>query len=420
MAQETRASRQKPAATLDKPPRRRESAARLPGPSSADAAELPTRAQRAQIRAGLLSWYRHSHRDLPWRRLGDPYAVWISEIMLQQTRVETVKEYFRRFLARFPTPSALADGPLEEVLALWSGLGYYARARNLHAAACVIRDQHGGVFPQQPEAVHSLPGIGPYTAGAVLSIAFAQRAPIVDGNVIRVLSRLFTISEAQEEAATRRRLWALASDLVPDAGGDANDPGDFNQALMELGATVCLPKNPSCLVCPVSASCAARIEGDPERYPARKRERLVPTVDVVSLLVQRGAQVVLLQRPPAGLWGGLWEPPTGERADDEAPEAALARLCAERLCSPGLLTRGALSPLPPFEHLLTHRRMRFQPYRLALEAAPALTRLSGYQAARWVTPGEPLALGLSAWVSALLGTRAAAEAARTGTTDGRP
>lgn len=358
------------------------------------------------MRAALLRWYRAGHRDLPWRRSGDPYAIWISEIMLQQTRVETVKDYFARFMARFPTPAALAEAPLGEVLRLWSGLGYYARARNLHAAAQEIAGRYGGSFPAVPEQVRALPGIGPYTAGAILSIAYGQRAAILDGNVIRVLSRVFAVADPIDGAAAKRRLWGLAEALVPPAGaGDGrsdNDPGDFNQALMELGATVCVPRGPSCLVCPLAAECRARRDGEQERYPVKGKEREVPVLDMVTLVLQHQGQVLLARRPAAGLWGGLWEPPTGQIGDDEGAEEAAARLGREGL---GLRVRGGeLRELLHFDHVLTHRHMRFRPYLLTHRGAraPRVVLGGGYEEARFHDLSGPLALGLSAWVSRLL------------------
>jgi A/G-specific adenine glycosylase len=363
---------------------------------------------RDRVRAALLSWYRAGHRDLPWRRSGDPYAIWISEIMLQQTRVETVKDYFARFMARFPTPTALAEAPLGDVLELWSGLGYYARARNLHAAAREIAGRYGGAFPAAPEDVRALPGIGPYTAGAILSIAYGQRAPILDGNVIRVLSRVFAVADPIDQAAAKRRLWSLAEALVPPPSGvpssGRNDPGDFNQALMELGATVCVPRGPSCLVCPLAAECQARRDGEQERYPVKGKEREVPMVDVVTLVVRHRGSALLARRPAAGLWGGLWEPPTGpiQVEDGEGPEAAAARLGREGL---GLRVRGgALRELVQFDHVLTHKYMRFHPYLLDHRGAraPRVVLGGGYEEARFHDLSGPLALGLSAWVSRLL------------------
>jgi A/G-specific adenine glycosylase len=361
----------------------------------------------SRIREALIAWYRSGHRDLPWRRTGDPYAVWISEIMLQQTRVDTVKERFAAFMARFPTVEALAAAPLEQVLALWSGLGYYARARNLHAAAGEVVARHGGRIPDELEAVRALPGIGPYTAGAILSIAFGKRAPILDGNVIRVLSRLFTISELPEDSsASRRRYWGLAEALLPASAPSKkgeNDAGDLNQALMELGATVCVPQRPVCLVCPLRGVCAARKAGEPERYPPKSAARSVPIVRALSLVLRRpGGELLLLRRPASGLWGGLWEPPTLPLLDGESETAGLLRLCREGLSLPASTPRRA-RPLSPFVHVLTHREMRFAPYELTITAKSAQAlRPTSYEAVRWIVPGEPLALGLASWVSALL------------------
>lgn len=382
----------------------------------------PTTLDVERVRAALLGWYRRGHRDLPWRRTRDPYAIWISEIMLQQTRVDTVKAYFHRFMTELPTVQALAAAPEEQVLALWSGLGYYSRARNLHAAARLIVERHGGVFPREAAAVRELPGIGPYTAGAILSIAFGQRAAILDGNVIRVLARLQALDERPESASGKRLYWSLAEALVPPAaspneGEDEgeNPPGDLNQALMELGATVCLPQRPVCLVCPLAELCRARRLGDPEAFPPKKVVREVPVLDMVALVVRAGGRVLLCRRPSLGLWGGLWEPPTLERPPEEAPEAALARLARERL-EATLPTEQAV-PLAPFVHVLSHRELRFQPYLLELlpgaELGLALglppeqdevleRRGGGYAARRFITPGAPLAMGLAAWVSALL------------------
>lgn len=367
---------------------------------------------RVFIRQALLGWYRRGHRDLPWRRVRDPYAIWISEIMLQQTRVETVKDYYRRFLERFPTPQALAQAPQGDVMALWSGLGYYSRARNLHAAAQEIVARYGGVFPERPDEVRGLPGIGPYTAGAILSIAFGQQAALVDGNVIRVLSRLFAIDDLGAQGPGRNRYWRLAESLVPPpqparegprGAASGNDPGDFNQALMELGATVCLPQRPTCLVCPLAAVCQARAQGAVERFPPRKAKREVPQVELVTLVLMHQDHALLLRRPAAGLWGGLYEPLTGAPDPGEDPREAVVRLAGERLGLPLEPRRRALRALPPFQRELTHRHMSFTPYRLRLQGARPELRLDGaYTDACWVDLRAPVALGLSAWVSGLL------------------
>lgn len=390
-----------------------------PQPTPLSSLLSPSEVER--IRAALLGWYRRGHRDMPWRQLRDPYAIWVSEIMLQQTRVDTVKAYFQRFMARFPTVAALAAAPADEVLSLWSGLGYYARARNLHAAAAEIVARYGGEFPQREEAVRALPGIGPYTAGAILSIAFGQQAALLDGNVIRVLARLRALNERPDSTLGKRLYWSLSAALVPPsslpgaAGGPsaeapANDPGDFNQALMELGAMVCVPQRPSCLVCPLIAECAAHQRGQVELYPPKKEARELPVVEVVTLVLRCRGEVLLLRRPAAGLWGGLWEPATLPREPAETQEAAFLRLGRERL---GLdLKDLQAQPLSPFVHVLTHREMRFTPRLIDWPEAELLPflRLSGYEEARLFDLRQPLALGLSAWVTTLLGRLAAAAA----------
>ena len=257
----------------------------------------------------LLAWYDERKRDLPWRRTPiDPYRVWISEIMLQQTRVDTVIGYYERFLARFPTVNALANARLDDVLALWSGLGYYARARNLHRAAQRIRDEHAGRFPDDANAVRALPGIGDYTAGAVLSIAFGRREALVDGNVIRVLARVRALAGNPKESRLKNACWDLARALVP-----AERPGDFNQALMELGATVCTPRSPRCGECPISRACSAREQGRAEEIPATPPKAKRPHRRVDCAVIARGDRVLLVRRPDEGLLGGLWELPSAPK-----------------------------------------------------------------------------------------------------------
>jgi A/G-specific adenine glycosylase len=340
---------------------------------------------RQPITAALVDWYRRGHRDLPWRRARDPYAIWVSEIMLQQTRVDTVKPYFTRWMARFPTVSELAQAPLDDVLSLWAGLGYYARARNLHAAAHEIATEYGGRFPDEPDQVRALPGIGRYTAGAILSIAFGQRAPILDGNVARVLSRVFFV---EDPGKGDEKLWALAEELLP-----SDSPGDFNQALMELGATVCTPRAPSCLACPLRKHCAAQQKGRQEALPVTKKKAPTRAVNQVTVLVERDEKILLLRRPPSGLWGGLWEPPTGELAAGEDPAQAAARV----VHSLTALRLDGARPMAPFEHVLTHRRMRFHPFRAR---ARGRLRVTGYEASRWVAKANEV--GVAAWAARLI------------------
>jgi A/G-specific adenine glycosylase len=330
---------------------------------------------------------------MPWRRRRDPYAIWVSEIMLQQTRVDTVTPYFERWMRRFPTVRALAEAPLDDVLAHWSGLGYYARARNLHRAAKQVVEQHGGAFPSEPEQVRALPGVGPYTAGAILSIAFGQREPLVDGNVARVLARLYRMPGAVGEPTFTKRLWELAAELVP-----ADGAGDFNQGLMELGATVCTPQAPACDACPLAASCGARAERAVEKYPAPKVKAAVRAIDQVTVVVERGEKLLLVRRPPTGLWGGLWEPPTRELLRGERPADAAGRVARE--CA-GLSVSG-IEPLDRFEHVLTHRRMRFAAFRARAKASERARAGASYDAARWLAPEAALALGVSAWTQRLL------------------
>lgn len=389
-------------------------------PSSTGGDAILTASDIERVRQALLAWYRHGHRDLPWRQTRDPYAIWISEIMLQQTRVDTVKAYFRRFMGELPTVHALAAASEETVLTLWSGLGYYSRARNLHAAAGEIVARYGGEFPREAEAVRSLPGIGPYTAGAIRSIAFGQQAAILDGNVIRVLARLRALAELPDSAAGKRLYWSLAEALVPAARSESengteagNDPGDFNQALMELGATVCLPQRPVCLVCPLAEHCTARRFGDPEDFPPKKAARAVPVVEAVTLVLRARGHVLLCRRPSLGLWGGLWEPPTLELLPGEDVEAGLGRLITQRLGR--VLPTQQRIELAPFVHVLSHREMRFRPFLInvdqvdrpdfpapTVELASPPPPSSGYTASRLIPLGEPVALGLAAWVSALL------------------
>jgi len=321
----------------------------------------------------LVAWYRAHRRPLPWRATADPYAVWVSEVMLQQTRVDTVIPYYTRFLDRFPTVQALAGADLADVLKAWEGLGYYTRARNLHRAAIEVAVREGGRLPDDPAELARLPGFGPYMTGAVASIAFGRPEPVLDGNVIRVLARLYAISDPPAGTATRRRLWDLARSLVP-----ADAPGDYNQAVMELGATVCTPRAPRCGACPVADRCRARAEGDPEAYPAAAARRAVPHHHIAVGVVAGPGGVLLVRRPPKGLLGGLWEFPGGRAADGEAPAAALVRVLAERF---GLGVRAG-APLAPVPHAFTHRRVTLHPFAcMSATGTPAPTYHTAHQ---WV------------------------------------
>ena len=259
----------------------------------------------------LLAWFdRHGRKDLPWqqrspgRRSPDAYRVWVSEIMLQQTQVKTVIPYYQRFVGRFPDAVSLADAASDTVLEHWSGLGYYARARNLHRAARIVRDEHGGRFPRDFEAVRALPGIGPSTAGAILALAFGERRAILDGNVKRVLARHEAIEGWPGRTGVARALWEVAERRTPD-----RRVGDYTQAIMDLGAMVCTRTRPACALCPVGEDCNARQLGTPERFPGKKPRREKPLRNTVMVLAVAGERVYLERRPESGIWGGLWSFP---------------------------------------------------------------------------------------------------------------
>ena len=265
----------------------------------------------------LLTWFDRHRRDLPWRRTSEPYRIWLSEVMLQQTRVETVLPYYERFLARFPTVDALAAAEVEEVLALWSGLGYYRRARQLHAAAREVAALGG--FPRTLEGLQALPGVGAYTAAAVGSIAFGLLEPVLDGNVERVLSRFLALGEDPRSRSGRERLLAAGRELLsPDR------PGDSNQALMELGATLCLPKSPRCLLCPLASGCRAAAAGEQDRYPSPKKRREVVRVrQLVAVVAGPGGGILLFRRPEgSALLAGTWELPWVETGPESPAEPA--------------------------------------------------------------------------------------------------
>ena len=251
--------------------------------------------------AALLDWYDARRRDLPWRETRDPYRIWVSEVMLQQTQVKTVVSYYEEFLSRFPKVEALAAASLDEVLAQWTGLGYYRRARQLHAAARQIVEL--GAFPANSSALQKLPGIGPYTAAAVASMAFGEAVPVLDGNVERVLGRRLGLDQDPKTAASRGRLLEAGAQLL-----DAERPGDSNQALMEVGATLCRPKKAECGSCPLADGCLAYSMGDPERFPKPRRRRAIRKVDLVVAVVEEDDQILLFRRPEGtGLLAGLWE-----------------------------------------------------------------------------------------------------------------
>ncbi|HZJ64044.1 MAG TPA: A/G-specific adenine glycosylase, partial [Kofleriaceae bacterium] len=252
------------------------------------------------IATAVVAHFARVKRDLPWRRTRDPYAIWVSEIMLQQTRVQTVIPYWERWMTRFPTVSALAGAPLDDVLAAWAGLGYYSRARNLHAGAQEVDARFGGALPMRAAELREVPGIGPYTAGAIASIAFGERAPLVDGNVARVLARVFAIEDDIKSSAGGKALWAAAGELMA-ALPEAAAPGDLNQGLMELGATICAPTQPRCLVCPLARACAAARTGRQDELPVvapRKKASELAVLELTVVWLEQAGEIVVVRRTP--------------------------------------------------------------------------------------------------------------------------
>jgi A/G-specific adenine glycosylase len=279
-----------------------------------------------EISQRLLKWYDVHARSLPWRKSQDPYQVWVSEIMLQQTQVDTVIPYYQRWLKRFPTVKALAEAPLANVLSLWEGLGYYSRARNLHKAAQQVRAEFGGRVPPTLDELRTLPGIGRYTAGAIASIAFNLDTAVLDGNVKRVLARVFNLTDDVKSPAGEKKLWALAESLVP-----AGRAGDYNQAVMDLGATVCVPQNPTCLICPLLGICESQKLGVQNERPVVKRKPPTPHYEVTAAIIRHRGRVLITQRPLDKLLGGLWEFPGGKQEADESLIECLVREIEEEL-----------------------------------------------------------------------------------------
>jgi A/G-specific adenine glycosylase len=339
-----------------------------------------SRAAPGQIAAALLAWFdRHGRKSLPWQIDPTPYRVWASEIMLQQTQVTTVIPYYERFMQRFPDVRSLAAASIDEVLHLWTGLGYYARARNLHHAAQRIVSEHDGVFPSTLAEVQALPGVGRSTAGAILALSRSQRHPILDGNVKRVLTRYFGVAGFPGERAIEQRLWTLAEQCTP-----ADRVAHYTQAIMDLGATVCVRSRPLCERCPLSAACVAHRDGLQATLPTPRPKKMRPQRIAYAVIVQRADGSMLLeQRPPSGLWGGLWTFPQFESRD-----AARVWLQAEASMDDGC----ELETLPPYSHAFTH-------FDLTLH--PLLARASGQAAVhdadrrRWYDPAQPARIGLA-------------------------
>jgi A/G-specific adenine glycosylase len=331
----------------------------------------------AALRRRLLTWFAREARDLPWRRTRDPYRIWLSEIMLQQTRVEAVIPYYERFLKAFPTVGDLAGASEDRVLKVWEGLGYYSRARNLHQAARTIVQRRDGRMPESAEQWRELPGIGAYTAGAIASIAGNLPEPAVDGNVLRVLSRIFSITESIDEPATKERIWSIAADLLP-----RKQAGAFNQALMDLGARICIPRKPRCMACPVAGQCDAFAQGIQNDLPVRKAKKAIPHHDIVVAVIRRRGRYLVGKRPAGTLLGGLWEFPGGKVEPGETYEQALIREVREET---GLEVCVG-DPIAVVDHAYSHFAVTLHVY--ACEVAAGRTQARYHSQLKWVPRAE--------------------------------
>ncbi|MGC2036424.1 A/G-specific adenine glycosylase [Paraburkholderia caledonica] len=360
-------------------------------PSAAPAVStVPASALTSGFAARLIAWQRmHGRHDLPWQNTRNAYRIWLSEIMLQQTQVSTVIPYYAKFLARFPDVAALAAAPVDDVMALWAGLGYYTRARNLHRCAQAVVERHGGAFPASVDELAELPGIGRSTAAAIASFAFGARATILDGNVKRVLARVFGVEGFPGEKKVENAMWTLAESLLPSNASD-DEVSAYTQGLMDLGATLCVRGKPDCLRCPFSADCVANVTGRQRELPTARPKKAVPTRRTWMLVLRDGDAVMLEKRPPSGIWGGLWSLP------EAADESALATRARE------FGGDGAVSPLAPLTHVFTHFKLEIEP-RLAEfdRSVGALAALRDADTA-WVSVSDLDSFGVPAPVRKLL------------------
>jgi A/G-specific adenine glycosylase len=348
--------------------------------------------ERCAFPGRVVAWQAvHGRNDLPWQNTRDPYRVWLSEIMLQQTQVVTVRDYFARFLARFPDVASLAHASLDDVLGLWSGLGYYSRARNLHGCAQQVMAQHGGVFPDNAELLETLPGIGRSTAAAIASLCFGQRVAILDANVKRVVTRVLGFDADLAQGANVRALWDAATQLLPVGKDSASAMPRYTQGMMDLGATVCLPKKPACPACPVRQDCVAGAAGDPQRYPVCTRTLRRSTQAIWLLWVQSADGAVWLdKRPTPGVWAGLHCLPLFDSEDALIQSIPVA-------------LKGRLHALPVFTHVLTHKDLYLHTWQLRVPDASL-----DWGAGRWLSAGTWPDVGLPAPIRKLLQNGAAA------------
>lgn len=339
----------------------------------------------SKLSTRIIAWQRRSGRnDLPWQNTRDAYRIWLSEIMLQQTQVSAVVPYYQRFLQQFPDVLALARADVDEVMKLWAGLGYYARARHLHRAAQHIADMHGGVFPAGIEAIRSLPGVGRSTAAAIAAFAFGTRAAILDGNVKRVFARHFGVDGDVKSKAVEEQLWRIAEEQLP-----AREIERYSQGLMDLGATVCTRRQPGCQVCPLAKTCLARAQGRVESLPGRGAKRALPHRQTCMLVIVSNGQVLLEKRPPTGIWGGLWSLPE-VRLEDDVAAVLRARF--------GIVA-GSSATLERVEHGFTHYSLSIFPLRISVARKP---NLAGEPGISWVTAGAAATAALPAPVKRII------------------
>jgi len=331
-----------------------------------------------RFRSDLLGWYAEHARDLPWRKSDDPYQVWVSEIMLQQTRVEQARPYFESFIRRFPDVQSLASAPIDDVLLLWEGLGYYSRAHNLHRAATQLVEHFGGLFPDDPVKARELAGVGPYTAAAVLSIAFGKAEAAIDGNVTRVLSRYLALKVPVDRAAGRGAIRHAAQTLI-----DREEPGAFNQAIMDLGATVCTPVSPTCESCPIAESCRGRISGTVDAFPIAAKRRPIPHYEVaVGIVTNERNELLLTKRPSESLLGGLWEFPGARLREGESLHEACRRGIADRV---GLAVEPG-DEITSIKHGFSHFKMTMHAFSCAALQDPIVAEKA--QPYRWIARDE--------------------------------